>query len=165
MDPVRWRVVLRYLSTVPGALSVMTTGTSVMQRLFAESWASLGQSVLRASLTLAVESVREQSPPLQKHFLNEYAQCIVLSYAIFLRFQSCEILSVFPPMQDSPSTWIMYSAEAQRVHCLSVPTMDLTTTTAIMVKMRGLCAQVSHCHDNILWYFSPTLKLKLKYCV
>ena len=49
---------LRYLSMVPGALSVMTTGTSVMQRLSVDSWDLLAQSAQRALLTLAVDLVR-----------------------------------------------------------------------------------------------------------
>ena len=40
---------------VPGAPSVMTTGTSVMQRSSVDSWDLLEQLVLRDLLTLAVD--------------------------------------------------------------------------------------------------------------
>ena len=43
---------------VPGALSVMTSGTSVMQRLSVDSWDLLGLSVQSVLLTLAVDLVR-----------------------------------------------------------------------------------------------------------
>ena len=43
---------------VPGALSVMTTGTSVMQRSSVDSWDLLEHQAQRALLTLAVDLVR-----------------------------------------------------------------------------------------------------------
>ena len=46
---------------VPGALSVMTTGTSVMQRLSVDSWDLLGHQAQRVLLTLAVELVCMQN--------------------------------------------------------------------------------------------------------
>ena len=60
MEVTHQMVVLRCSTTVPGALSAMTTGISVTLKWSVDSSASLGQKVLSHSHTSEVELVRHR---------------------------------------------------------------------------------------------------------